>query len=244
MNRLVISLLIALSATIVGCGDDGGGTTDSSVTVDSSTDTGGGGDTSPPSDTGTAMDTSTGGDSSAGDTGTGGDSATGDTGTAMDATPTDAGLPDIGLPDAATRGCATDGGTACAGGRMCCSGVPYPMEGICLPDCPAVSDREAKRDFETIDGEEALERIARLPITEWSYRAEPGEVRHIGPMAQDFHREFGLGADDRHIHPVDAAGVTMAALQALLTRVEDLERENQALRDETLELRERVEETR
>jgi hypothetical protein len=225
MNRLIISITLAL--TVVACGDDEGTTTDSSVMVDSSTDTGGGGDSS-------TMDSST-------DTGTGGDTSTGDTGSGGDTGAADATADAMG--DAAIRGCATDGGMACPDDLMCCAGVPYPTEGECRPSCPAVSDREAKRNFETIDGEDALERIARLPITEWSYRAEPGEVRHIGPMAQDFHREFGLGADDRHIHPVDAAGVTMAALQALLTRVEDLEHENQALRRETLELREQVEES-
>jgi hypothetical protein len=34
-------------------------------------------------------------------------------------------------------------------------------------------------------------------------------------MAQDFAAAFGLGTDDRHIAPLDAAGVSLAAVQAL-----------------------------
>jgi len=47
-------------------------------------------------------------------------------------------------------------------------------------------------------------------------------VRHMGPMAQDFAAVFGLGEDERHIAPLDVAGVSLAALQALdgkLTKV-------------------------
>jgi hypothetical protein len=86
------------------------------------------------------------------------------------------------------------------------------------------SDRAAKRDFSTVDGDLVLARLSRLPITEWSYRAEPG-VRHVGPMAQDFKESFGLGGDDRLIHGVDASGVALAAIQALERRVSFLERE-------------------
>jgi hypothetical protein len=52
-------------------------------------------------------------------------------------------------------------------------------------------------------------------------------------MAQDFAAAFGLGPDDRHIAPLDAAGVSLAAIQALNRKVtekqaaiEDLARRN------------------
>ena len=58
-------------------------------------------------------------------------------------------------------------------------------------------------------------------------------------MAQDFFAAFGLGADDRHIHTVDAGGVALAALQGLhamvhaqAARLAALERELAALRAE------------
>jgi hypothetical protein len=40
-------------------------------------------------------------------------------------------------------------------------------------------------------------------------------VRHIGPVAQDFHAAFNVGADDKHIATVDADGVALAAIQGL-----------------------------
>jgi hypothetical protein len=63
-------------------------------------------------------------------------------------------------------------------------------------------------------------------------------------MAQDFAATFGLGEDDRHIFPLDAAGVALAALQGLYAlvrtqgaRLERLEREVATLRAETAALR-------
>ena len=44
-------------------------------------------------------------------------------------------------------------------------------------------------------------------------------MHHLGPMAQDFSAAFGLGEDDRHIAPLDAAGVSLAAVQALNHKV-------------------------
>jgi hypothetical protein len=104
------------------------------------------------------------------------------------------------------------------------------------------SDRNAKEDFETVDPRAVLAAVATLPIERWSYKGEP--VRHLGPMAQDFAAAFGLGADDRHIFTLDAAGVALAAIQGLhalaqaqQARLDALERELTALRDETAALR-------
>ena len=82
------------------------------------------------------------------------------------------------------------------------------------------SDRAAKQDVRPVDPQTVLERVARLPISEWSYIIDPG-VRHVGPMAQDFHAAFGLGKDERHIATVDADGVALAAIQALTRMVEE-----------------------
>lgn len=62
---------------------------------------------------------------------------------------------------------------------------------------------------------EVLERVLALQISSWSYLWDQREVRHIGPMAQDFYAAFGLGIDDRHIDPADGHGVALAAIQAL-----------------------------
>lgn len=104
------------------------------------------------------------------------------------------------------------------------------------------SDRALKERFEPVDPREVLAGLLRLPVERWSYRGET--ARHLGPMAQDFSAAFGLGADDRHIFPLDGAGVALAAIQGLhgllqaqATRLEALERELVALHRETASLR-------
>jgi hypothetical protein len=99
------------------------------------------------------------------------------------------------------------------------------------------SDRNRKHLFETVQGEDVLTRLRALPITTWSYKVENRDVRHLGPMAQDFRATFGLGDDDKVISTVDGDGVALAAAKALeartaeqKARIEALERENAALR--------------
>lgn len=77
------------------------------------------------------------------------------------------------------------------------------------------SDRSVKENFEPVDGLEILARVAELPISTWSYRAEPASIRHLGPMAQDFQAAFELGSDGRSIGTLDADGVALAAIQGL-----------------------------
>ena len=38
-------------------------------------------------------------------------------------------------------------------------------------------------------------------------------IRHIGPMAQDFHAVFGVGADEKAIATLDESGVVLAAIR-------------------------------
>jgi hypothetical protein len=76
------------------------------------------------------------------------------------------------------------------------------------------SDRNLKEHFETVDGRALLDTLARLPVTRWNYKKEPG-VEHIGPTAQDFQAIFGLGGDDKTITTLDPAGIALRAIQEL-----------------------------
>ena len=40
-------------------------------------------------------------------------------------------------------------------------------------------------------------------------------MRHLGPVAEDFHAAFLLGKNERSINPLDIAGVALAAVQGL-----------------------------
>jgi hypothetical protein len=85
----------------------------------------------------------------------------------------------------------------------------------------ALSDRAAKQDFAAVDSASVLERLVRMPISSWVYRANPS-VRHIGPTAQDFRAAFGLGnSHERSIATVDADGVALAAIQGLNAKLEE-----------------------
>ncbi len=84
------------------------------------------------------------------------------------------------------------------------------------------SSRDEKTDFADIDPRTMLQRVIGLPITEWRYREEVSGVRHVGPMAQDFHAAFGLGPDDRSIGVLDASGVALAAIQGLNAKLESM----------------------
>jgi len=77
------------------------------------------------------------------------------------------------------------------------------------------SDRNLKRRLTAVNGESVLHRLADVPMFTWNYKAQPASVRHIGPMAQDFHKAFAVGEDDKHISTVDAEGVALAAIQEL-----------------------------
>jgi hypothetical protein len=105
-----------------------------------------------------------------------------------------------------------------------------------------LSDRTIKEGFAPVDPRTVLAGVVTLPIERWSYKGET--ARHLGPMAQDFAAAFGLGQDDRHLFPLDAAGVALAAIQGLHGLVQtqtawlaSLERELAVLRTETTALR-------
>jgi RHS repeat-associated protein len=96
----------------------------------------------------------------------------------------------------------------------------------------AASDRNLKEGFAEVDPKLVLERLSQLDVTSWRYKGEGERVRHIGPMAQDFHAAFGLGASDREITLVDANGVLIAAVQALYRGLQDKEAQVGALEQE------------
>jgi hypothetical protein len=85
------------------------------------------------------------------------------------------------------------------------------------------SDRELKAALRPVDTALVLEGVANLDITTWSYTSEGGGVRHMGPMAQDFHAQFGLGSDETSIATLDSDGVALASIQALYQKVQDLD---------------------
>lgn len=109
------------------------------------------------------------------------------------------------------------------------SGVYVPAGGNAWA---TVSDRAVKHNFSDIDGKDILVRLASIPLQSWSYKSEDPSVRHIGPVAQDFHEAFGLGESNKHISTIDADGIALAAIQGVYRVLEEKERDIQELKDE------------
>ncbi|HEY8354290.1 MAG TPA: tail fiber domain-containing protein [Methylophilaceae bacterium] len=94
------------------------------------------------------------------------------------------------------------------------------------------SSKAKKTDKKPVKG--ALQAIKGLPVESWKYKPEaqgkappgvipPDDKRHIGPYAEDFKKQTGLG-DGKTIPLQDAIGITMKAIQELDEKLERLER--------------------
>jgi hypothetical protein len=89
-----------------------------------------------------------------------------------------------------------------------------------LPWAAMFSDKNLKEDITPIDVNEVLKGVRNIDVNRWKYIKS--DAKHMGPMAQDFKEMFGVG-DGHIIMTVDAVGVLYGAIQALATKVEELE---------------------
>jgi hypothetical protein len=104
----------------------------------------------------------------------------------------------------------------------------------------SISDRNAKENFEEVNYQELLDRLAAMEMTTWNYKTQAESIRHIGPMAQDFYEAFGVGEDNKHITTIDGIGVVLGAVKGLyqgnqeikskLTELDDLKDRLEKLR--------------
>jgi hypothetical protein len=89
-----------------------------------------------------------------------------------------------------------------------------------------ISDRNAKKNFAAVDGEEVLNKLANVPVQQWDYNWESDDaVPNLGPMAQDFKAAFYPGRDDKSITTLEYDGVEPAAIQGLNRKLEQKETE-------------------
>lgn len=127
-------------------------------------------------------------------------------------------------------------------------GTPFPAERLHVTGNVLVegavtehSDVNAKENFTPVDGRDVLARLAEVPVTTWSFKADDPSVRHMGPMAQDFYAAFGLGRDERYIAPLDTNGVALAGVQELYQIVQEQDAQIAQLQQQNAALQERVE---
>ena len=82
------------------------------------------------------------------------------------------------------------------------------------------SDRNRKSNIEVVDYQKILKALDEMDISQWNFMGD--QVLHIGPMAQDFNEKFGFGSTETGIATIDADGVALAAIKALINEVEAL----------------------
>ncbi len=94
-----------------------------------------------------------------------------------------------------------------------------------------LSDRNAKKNFETVDAGAILDKLARIPMQQWNYKWEKDtDVPNIGPMAQDFKAAFYPGRDDKSISTLEFDGVELAAIQGLNQKLDEKDSEIKTLK--------------
>ena len=84
------------------------------------------------------------------------------------------------------------------------------------------SSEDMKKDKQPMDRGEALGAVRNMPVERWTYKegVEDGG-RHVGPYAEDFARQTGVG-NGRAINVQDAIGVALGAIKDLDAKVEAL----------------------
>ena len=102
------------------------------------------------------------------------------------------------------------------------------IAGLGMSAAAMMSDRGAKTDFDEVDPEDVLASFRRMPVETYRYRPEVrGKIgddgrRRVGPMSQDFGREF-LGDPEAKVIPMpELIGSLVAAVKGLEARTEKL----------------------
>jgi hypothetical protein len=122
---------------------------------------------------------------------------------------------------------AASGNTPGAGGNVGCDLTSL------VPSWTCASSRTLKENFESVDGEDVLNRLRYVPVTRWNMIGSDPSVKHVGPVAEDFYGAFPLGLGKTTIGMGDIDGVNLAAAKALDARTVTLQSQVKA-RDETI----------
>jgi len=133
---------------------------------------------------------------------------------------------------------AANGNTPGAGGNVGCDLT------VAVPTWTCASSRTVKENFRAVSGEDVLLRIRAIPVSTWNMIGADQQIRHMGPVAEDFYQGFGLGLGPTTIGLGDIDGVNFAAVKALEVRTTDLQNQLNQRTGEVTELRGEVAELR
>jgi hypothetical protein len=133
---------------------------------------------------------------------------------------------------------AANGNTPGAGGNVGCDLT------VAVPTWTCASSRTVKENFRAVSGEDVLLRIRGIPVSTWNMIGADQQIRHMGPVAEDFYDGFGLGLGRTTIGLGDIDGVNFAAVKALEARTTDLQNQLNQRTGEVTQLRGEVAELR
>ncbi len=102
------------------------------------------------------------------------------------------------------------------------------------------SSRASKTDFSAIKTADVMEKLRKVEVEEWRYKAADRNDRHISPMAEDFYSLFKLGPDNKHINPNDLASVALIAAKELQRKSDITNAETAELKAENVTLKKRL----
>ena len=127
----------------------------------------------------------------------------------------------------------------CGGSEQCCAGIPIPPgEGLCMPAesaCP-ISRRDAKTDIRYLsatDTERLAHQIRDIRLATYFYKGEPQDnPRRLGFIIDDEPGPHTVAADGSHVDLYGYTSLTVATLQVQARKIEILEAELEALRNE------------
>lgn len=95
-----------------------------------------------------------------------------------------------------------------------------------------LSDRNVKKDIRPVDNQSILDKLSRVPVTQWHYEWETdSDPLNLGPMAQDFKAAFFPGRDEKSISTLEFDGVALAAIQGLNALLKEKETEIGSLKE-------------
>ena len=102
------------------------------------------------------------------------------------------------------------------------------------------SDVHSKENIVGVNTSEILSKVMAMPISIWNYKFDDENVKHLGPMAQDFFKQFNLGGREDKIATIDTSGVALASIKELGKQLSHKEQEISQLKTANDQLNERL----
>lgn len=99
-----------------------------------------------------------------------------------------------------------------------------------------LSDKNVKENIESLDKDFYLSQLDSIEVTKWNYITQDEKIKHIGPMAQDFHKHFNIGNDSTRINSMDFDGINLLLLQAVYEKTLNYDNQNKKLTELEAEL--------